>query len=303
MVREAGVTASEPVSCFRIAEGIDSQVYAARFADSSPGLIVKIQRAEEDLDQEAWALNAAAKVGVPVPEVVHIGTLTYESQPVRYLIETEVRGRSLSTRVSTLTSAERQAAFEQIGVVLARLHQLEVGGFWKRQTTGQWDFPTWEAVMASTLKDRKAEWRELQPAGFTAAQAEQVFAGIARYATEFPCATPVLCHGDLLPEHVYFDDTGRVSAVIDFGMYSGGDPVGDLAVIRMAVDPVDFDAVLRGYSPGAALDPSFQLHLHLALLTTQVGYLLHHMRLPDHPDVAGYAAGLRSTLDWLERHG
>jgi hypothetical protein len=86
-------------------------------------------------------------------------------------------------------------------------------------------------------------------------------------------------------------------------MYFGGDPVSDLAVIHMAMSDGDFDAVLHGYSPGAVLDPRFQLHLHLAVLTTQAGYLLHHMRLPDHPDVAGYAAGLRSTLDWLDRHG
>lgn len=202
-----------------------------------------------------------------------------------------------------LAESEWQAAFEQVGCVLARLHQVRVDGFWKRRLTGAWDFPAWETVMASILENRATEWRELRDTGFTASQAERVFAGITRYATEFPCRTPVLCHGDLLPEHVFFDDTGRLTGVIDSGMYSGGDPMSDLAVMHMAMTDAQFDAVVRGYRTGVVLGTRFQLHLHLSLLTTQFGYLLHHMRLPDHPDTAGYAEGLRSTLNWLERSG
>jgi aminoglycoside phosphotransferase (APT) family kinase protein len=306
MVRGAtGVAAAVPQYCTRIVEGFDSEVYAVRLAEYPRALIVKIERgdAEVSLDQEAWALGAARGAGVPVPEVLHVGQLVDAAQSLTYLVETQVPGQSLARRLSIRAEPDWRAAFERVGAVLARLHQVWVDGFWKRRSTGEWDFPTWEAVMASTLKNRETEWRELRDSGFTAPEVERVFAGITRYATDFPCRTPVLCHGDLLPEHVFFDDTGRLTGVIDFGMYFGGDPVSDLAVIRMATTDAQVDAIVRGYSTGAALGPRFQLHLHLSLLTTQLGYLLHHMRLPDHPDTAGYADGLRSTLNWLERNG
>lgn len=296
------VTGSELRQSERIVVGFDSAVYAVTVLGHPDDLVIKIQRSDDaPLDQEVWALNEARKIGVPVPDVLHLGSVAHASESLKFVVETRVPGRSLAHLLPSLGVLERLHSFQQMGRMLARLHQRRVDGFWKRSPIGRWDFNTWEAVMASTIKSRRAEWKASD--SFTATDAQRIFSLVARYGEEFPCRTPVLCHGDFLPEHVFFDHTGQVSGVIDFGMYFGGDPMSDLAVTRMALDDSDFEEVLRGYAPATASGQDFQLHLHLSLLTTQLGYLLHHLQLPGHPETAGYAAGLRSTLQWLDTNG
>ncbi len=245
----------------------------------------------------------ARDTGVPVPEVVYSGTYRHQGKMVTVLVEELALGTPLAELESSLSEDARLEAYRQMGRTLARLHEAQLGGFWKRQHTGGWDFGSWEAMTATTLKDRKADHKQLGGAGLTADESALLFASIQRYADEFPCHSPVLCHGDFLPEHVFFDRSGQVTGIIDFGFYFGGDPVMDLAVTRMDVGPPAFDALVEGYSAFASLGDRFDLHLHLSLLTMQAGFLFHHLTVPGHPATEGYREGLRSTLRWLAEHG
>jgi len=218
------------------------------------------------------------------------------------LVQELAPGTSLAEAQNGLSPEARTEAYREMGRTLARLHAAQVGGFWKRHYNGGWDFNTWEAMMASTLKDRRAEHKRLGGADLTHEEGERLFASIQRYTDEFPCQNPVLCHGDYLPEHVFFDRSGQLSGIIDFGFYFGGDPVTDLAVCKMDLEPWAFDTLLEGYSESGFLGDRFDLHLHLSLVTMQAGFLFHHLAVPAQPDVDRYRDGLRSTLTWLEEH-
>jgi aminoglycoside phosphotransferase (APT) family kinase protein len=53
-------------------------------------------------------------------------------------------------------------------------------------------------------------------------------------------------HGDLQPDHVFVDDDGRVTGVIDWSGAGAGDPLLDLAVLTLA-HPEHLDDVATGY--------------------------------------------------------
>jgi aminoglycoside phosphotransferase (APT) family kinase protein len=279
-------------------------VFALTIGDRQDPLIVKTRPDDPQgvLLEEAWAVSRARDTGVPVPEVVFSGSYKHEGKLVTVLVEDLAPGNALTEAQNTLSPEALIEAYREMGRTLARLHEAQLGGFWKRQHTGGWDFNTWEAMMASTLKDRRAEHKLLGGAGLSGDEAAKLFASIERYAAEFPCHSPALCHGDYLPEHVFFDRTGQITGVIDFGFYFGGDPVSDLAVSKMDMEPWAFDALLEGYAVSGSLAERFDEHLHLSLLTMQAGFLFHHLSVPGRPNVDRYMDGLRSTLEWLEEH-
>ena len=126
---------------------------------------------------------------------------------------------------------------------------------------------------------------------------------IERYGREFACDTPVLCHGDFLPEHVFINEQGRICGVIDFGMYEGNHPIHDFAIIRMSSDAPTVEAIRRGYPDAAVLNDRFEWRLHLHVLMLQVGYLAHHIQIPAHPEVSLYVKGLQATMRWLRGQG
>ena len=279
-------------------------MFALTIGDRQDPLVVKIRGDDPTgiAAEEAWAIMRARDTGIPVPDVVYTGSYKHEGKRVGVLVQQLAQGTPLAELQHTLPPEARMEAYRRMGQTLGRLHQAQVGGFWKRHATGGWDFGTWEALMTNTVRDRKIEHKDQRGAGLSEPEAELLFSSIQRYADEFPCPNPVLCHGDFLPEHVYFDQDGQVSCVIDFGFYFGGDPVSDLAVTRMDVEPPEFDALIEGYCTAASLGDRFDLHLHLSLLTMQAGFLFHHMTVPGRPGVARYMEAVRSNLRWLEEH-
>ena len=54
-----------------------------------------------------------------------------------------------------------------MGGMLARVHTVRTGGFYRRQREDVWDFPTWSGPMASVAQDRAAERPWLLQAGFS----------------------------------------------------------------------------------------------------------------------------------------
>lgn len=66
---------------------------------------------------------------------------------------------------------------------------------------------------------------------------------------------PVWLHGDLHPANILVDD-GRLSAVLDFGDITAGDPATDLAVAWMLLPASEHATLRAGYAPanGAAID-------------------------------------------------
>ena len=301
MVRRA--TSQPATSLARLVRGNDNEVYIARLPQGED-VVVRIHRSGScSLAEEAWPLGMARSVGVPVPEVLLVDQVVDGETALEFMVETRVPGQPLEDRLPRLTQAERRHVFRQMGEVLARLHSIRVGGFYRRQPDGTWDFPDWSALMASAVRERAAERPWLRAAGFGDDEISCMVELIERYRREFTCAEPVLCHGDFIPAHVFVDDDLHISGVIDFGEYQGNHPIQDLATLSMMTGSRIEEGVRRGYMGAALLDDRFALRLRLHRLMLEVGYLAHHLQIPGHPAAPLYARGLRRTLRWLRAYG
>ncbi len=156
MVRTA--TGTRPVASARILKGNDNEVYVVTTAQRQE-FVTRIHRAgESGLQDEAWALAAVRAVGVPVPDVLLVDRLVDKEQSLEYMVQTKVPGRSLAELQRALTPQEWEHVLLQMGGMLARVHTVRTGGFYKRQREDVWDFPTRSGLMTSVAQDRAARW-------------------------------------------------------------------------------------------------------------------------------------------------
>jgi len=164
----------------------------------------------------------------------------------------------------------------------------------RAQADGGLDVPGGERGMESRLRNRAAEAPALARGGVAAGGIGRILASIERDAAEFRCDQPVLCHGDLCPEHLLVTEDLQLSAVIDFGEFQGGPPVTDFALLKMSCPVVEVNWLLAGYGdPGEDLD-RFALRLLLHQVGMQVGYLAHDLKEGDAEGAARTAEGLRA---------
>jgi aminoglycoside phosphotransferase (APT) family kinase protein len=90
---------------------------------------------------------------------------------------------------------------------------------------------------------------------------------------------PLWLHGDLHPGNLLVRD-GRLSAVIDFGDLTAGDPASDLSVAWMLLAARDREAFRAACSQGDAIDDDTWVRARGWALTLGLAYLAHSR---DHP--------------------
>jgi Ser/Thr protein kinase RdoA (MazF antagonist) len=276
-----------------------NEVYLVTTASGEEYLLKIAVYPGTDLRQEQWAMDQCRAAGAPVPEVVLVDVEEHDGEALEFMVQMKVPGRPLAAILPGLGEAERARIWRELGTVLGRIHSVAVGGFWKRQPDGTWDFPDWVSVMNSAIRDRGDERPWLLKAGFSERECDQMMRLMVRYRDDFDCPQPVLCHCDYLPEHILVSDDLRVAAVVDFGDCCGDHPIRDSAIVA-AEETMDLAGILSGYPGEWVRAGSFLDRLHLHRLTLEMGYLAHHLQhRPDHPAVEFHIRGLRRTLGWL----
>ena len=194
------------------------------FSDESH--IVKADRDRGRLAREARALEVAAEIGVPVPNL-RFSALD-ATPPV--LIMSVVPGLELA-------SESGPADWAAVGAVLRRWHDAAPADRFA---------PFWPEARDWAL----AYLDDPAPAARLTAR---VRARLGRLVDRVP-VTPrrtVALHGDCAAYHWFLDD-GVVTGVIDFGDVGTGDPVWDLATLTL-FDHERLDDVLDGYDADAAV--------------------------------------------------
>jgi aminoglycoside 2''-phosphotransferase len=137
----------------------------------------------------------------------------------------------------------------------------------------------WEQVVDQALPVLDADLRTRLTSAFTA------FLGGDR---DF---TPTFVHGDLAPEHVLVDDTGRVVGLIDFEDATVGDPAIDFAGLLTLLGPDRIDELLAAY--GA---PVHRERLRCYWWLAPVHDLLHGLTTHDRVITAEAMTTLRERL-------
>ncbi|MGI8868626.1 MAG: aminoglycoside phosphotransferase family protein [Mycobacteriales bacterium] len=187
------------------------------------------------------------------------------------------------------------AALEGLGRTLARLHGVAMPGYWRPDPTGRWEDDV-AALRRGFVAERAGERGHLRAAGFPPAQIDRMITAI--YAPP-PDTRPVLCHGDPTPEHIYIDEAGAVSDLIDWGMWCGGFPVDDLADAARVYRRDEFELILRGHGESLA-DPAFGRQLWTACIGQAIGHLTHHANIGDPAGVRRNARALHTAMQELD---
>lgn len=276
----------------RVTQGYANEVYRAELA-SSQRVVVRIRRrGVTSFVSEAWALEAARRAGVPVPEVYALGTLEAD-EPLEVMLLSLVPGRPLVELWPDLSEGERRLAMGHVGRALRGLH-LEVGGWGRRSDNGSWEFATWQERAEAEVLGREADVPVLREAGLSAAETDGLMAAVRTMLTLSP-PSPVLCHGDLGMDHVFVGETLNVTGVIDFGMWRGGPRELDFAVLTMYHPDVSLAWFAESYG-GGSFDKEFQRRVLTEQIAVGMGFLGHDLRVGNTDYLELALLGLRGSL-------
>lgn len=182
---------------------------------ASGGRLVIRGEADEcnSLDQEAWFLAQARRAGVPVPEVLWVGAVDSASGSRTVMVQTAVTGRELSEELPRMSADQRWTAARACGQVIARLHSVQVGGFYRRHTDGSFEFADYAALQAADLANRLGNLALLAEAGLTPAEVRQAESLLPEAVAARGDGPAVLCHGELFPAHIYVAIGGDAAAM------------------------------------------------------------------------------------------
>jgi aminoglycoside phosphotransferase (APT) family kinase protein len=213
----------------------DRAVFDTVSPDGRP-VVVKADSVPRRLAKEVVMLRAAAGGGIPVPAV-----LLAERGIPGFLVLTMAQGHALS-------GTSLRLAWADAGRHLRRLHDLPhppgiprfnpVGYDWR-------DFLLWWSDRAT---GKVADTGVLAPDEVRRLQSQLSTAFREMADPEYR-----LLHGDCQPDHFFIEPrTGGLTALIDFGDASIGDPAWDFAVLTLR-HPQRLCAVLYGYRPSTQM--------------------------------------------------
>lgn len=192
---------------------------------------------------EAWAMTRAREQGAPVPDVVAVSTINGGDRPRSAMVVRASPGQALAEVLPSLRSEQRRTVMKNIGRVLAVLHSIPMPGVGRPSADGAWPEPHEEADRY--VADCLGATDQLTVANFSTSEIS-CLKDVLRH--ERPVDEhPVLCHGDVSPEHVFIAHDLSVVGLIDWGMWSAGPAVAELAGLAARVSETDHDAIMSGH--------------------------------------------------------
>lgn len=257
-------------------------------------LIVRVNEAAElrRFQKEAWAIQHAAAVDVPVPEVAAVGV----AAELAYMIESYVEGPS----GNSLPPDGQRSAWREIGGLLKRIHSVPVGGFGEELSDltegGSANWARYLDYNLGALNDRDplVEMGVLEPK--TQGRLRASFEGLRDIPKTFG-----LSHGDMSLRNVISHE-GRLH-VIDWGEANAHFvPHFDFGIIledSLDAESSEFVELLAGYGldrPGFQLLKPYVEALRLLIRTDKVRWALE--RRPER--LAGRA---RDLVRFMNRIG
>lgn len=282
--------------------GYDNEVYRVTLVDDS-NIFLRVQRpGHPSFDHEIMAMDLARDAGVPVPAVLLTANVRDGQDERSAMVLATAPGRSLIEVLPSLSSAGRAAVLTNFGCVLRRLHSVAMPGVWRPDDQGEWPDP--HEVRRGFIAERRMERPQLVAAGLSSKEVEQAISLLGKSPDTPPLSDFVLCHGDATPEHIFVNSDLVISGLIDWGMWHGGSPIGELAyVASWAYAEADLAALLGGYGEDYADVQSVGRAMAISLVNQLVGHIAHHVSLGDNDGTVSNTRALRRALARLSPDG
>lgn len=279
----------------RIIKGDEYEVHRVQLHDDStmylrvtfPGTPVS------KCEHEAWAMSRARENGVPVPEVLSVSVIDDHDGPRSAMVVRACPGQPLADVLALLRPEQRSTAMNNIGQVLAVLHSIPMPGTGHPNADGSWPSPDQESDRY--VSDCLAAVHQLSVANFSPSEIDWVKHLLQR---DRPTdESPVLCHGDISPEHVFVASDLSVVGLIDWGMWSAGPAVAELAGLAVTISEPDYRAIATGHGQRDIRAGSMRWHA-IAQLVRQMDWLVSSKQTDE---LERPATALREVLTRLTR--
>lgn len=217
-------------------------VFEAKTADGV--FIIRLSDAGDKLSnfiKEQWAAARAAEAGVPVPEILEVGSAVV---PFTYMIQRKIEGTEALNHVGSTKEILRQ-----MGEHTARIHTIPTTGFgptfdWSENKLSK--NKTWKAYLREELGvehrlDVLERHARLSPAAFRRLKAS------VRKLEGWQGKT-TLAHGDMRLKNVIADERDCITAIIDWEeCHSAPAMLWDLSIALHDLGVDGKQAFLEGY--------------------------------------------------------
>jgi aminoglycoside phosphotransferase (APT) family kinase protein len=200
---------SSPVSIVRQGGGLNNFVFAVDHGEGAFIVRMSPQAAKiNDYLKEQWAITRARAVGVPTPEVLEVGC---EAVSTPYMIARKVKGYEATHH------PQRMRILREMGALTALIHTVPTSGYGR---TFDWSGnqlsrnESWTDYLTCELKAGERIHQLEAHRLLSAAQAQAlraVLEGIGSWTD-----APVLNHGDVRLKNVLVDESGAITALIDW---------------------------------------------------------------------------------------
>ena len=229
----------------RVTKGYANEVYRALLLEQPP-VYVRIRRhGPITFADEAWAMEACRRVGVPVPQVHAVTELAGE-EGLEVMVLAALPGRPLGDVWPDLPETSRRQVMRRVAMALRAMHGITLDGWGRRKAGETWEYGSWAARAEAAVRDREADMPVLREVGFSEAETD-AFMTIVRRLLDLEPPPSVLCHGDLGLDHLFVDDDLELTGIIDFGLWQGGPKELDLAMLNMYHPDVPLVWLESGY--------------------------------------------------------
>ena len=233
------------------------------------------------------AYRLAAAVGLPVPDLVHVGE--FEDRLVR--IFTWIEGHSATEVAGDPVRSARFLA--SVGEAVRTLHSVRRDSFSSRLDGSAPSFAAWKDYIDHRIGQIRARCRATQAVdrGFL----DRVCEVAADWAADVDdSAEAVLCHRDLHPDNLIVDADGTLIGIVDWDAAEAWDRAGDwfkLEFDLLRAHPDGEDALLAAYVGDGEVPPMWTQRRRLVHLVEALNILPNAISQAWEPDYADRARG------------
>lgn len=210
----------EPVGDLsRIAEGEESQVY--RFRSGTESYVIRINRAVEGFEKDAFAYQKFARPDLPIPEVSRIGQIDDHF----YCISEYIPGVTLQD----LHPEELPPVLAPAARILDAIAESDLdgmSGFGPFNSRGVGKYKSWRDFLTSAADLKRYNWGVVESL-VDMELVYKILEQLDRLAARC-IETRGLVHGDFGSNNV-LTDKSRITGVIDWSEAAIGDPIYDVA--------------------------------------------------------------------------
>lgn len=244
------ITGQAPVEYERIIGGETNQVYKVILSDQTEVIVKATLSPISEFERARWAMEQCSSKYVNVPKVYGI-VKTDGGSPITVAVEEKVDGIPLS-ELGTLHSTEARRMLSRVGSILSIVHSIQTQGFGTLDGNGNGRYQSIQQLLGFHINDQEKYMDIVNRLAINPDIVNQSLKVLADELPKIRVSSSVLCHNDLSPWHIIYNQTTDQISLIDFGQAKALVPPQDIVKWEMwhgKKAPVNW--LLEGYS-----DPS-----------------------------------------------